>query len=70
MKPASTQSDRSAAAGSDSHGDRSFGGGIRSPQLQAVTETLAWSIARLNELEHRIYVLERQVNDKEGETRE
>lgn len=59
-----TQSDRGAAA-PDSHGDRPLGEG-RSPQLHAVTDTLAWAIARINELEHRIYVLEAKHN-QEGE---
>ena len=64
-QPLHTQSDRGAAA-PDSQGGRNLGED-RPPQLQAVIDTLAWAIARVNELEHRIYVLEAQHN-KEGET--
>lgn len=59
----STQSDREQAAAPDSHRGGVLGG-TPSPQLQAVTDTLAWAIARINELEHRIYVLESRTNER------
>lgn len=58
-----TQSDRGAAA-PDSQGGRTSGEG-RSPHLDAVTDALAVAVARINDLEHRIYLLEGKHN-KEG----
>lgn len=59
----STQSDRELAAAPDSHRGGVLGG-TPSPQLEAVIETLGWATARLNELEHRIYVLEAKANER------
>lgn len=66
MSATYTQSAGAKTAGSDAHGGRTSGED-RSPHLQAVTDALASAIARINELEHRIYVLEAKHN-QEGET--